>query len=49
MDMKRFVKERRRLLKDEMKLIGDRNIINKKLRQIRDELYGWDKYLLNER
>lgn len=44
---KRFVKERKRLLKEYSGLLCKRNGLNKAMRQVKSDMDSWDKALFN--
>ena len=44
----RYTKVRKSLLKEEMKLVYEREKLNKQIRVIKKELNSWDKYLISE-
>jgi hypothetical protein len=44
---KRFVKERKRLLKEYNGLLCTRVGLNKKMRQVKSDMDAWDKALFN--
>ena len=44
----KFIVARRKHLKELLKLEAERMSLNKQIRQIKRELDGWDRHLLNE-
>ena len=46
-DSKKYVRHRRKLLKEVMKLVYERDRITRDIRKIRKDLRGWDNYLVN--
>jgi len=45
---KRYINHRKKGLKEERKLIYERDVINRSLRKIRKELAAWDNALLDD-
>ena len=48
MDKMRYIGLRKKLLREEMKVVYERDQLSKKLRAIRDDMHQWDKALVNE-
>ena len=44
----KFASTRKKLLKEEMNLVYEREKLNKVIRDVRKELNSWDKYLVSE-
>lgn len=42
----RYITHRKKMLKEEMFLIYDRDKINKKIREVRKEMGSWDRFLI---
>ena len=42
----KYTAHRRKLLKEEMKLIYERDKLTTNIRRVRKEMYAWDKYLV---
>lgn len=45
---KRYISHRKKILKEKINLIYDRNKINQRLRKINKDLDGWDRWLIAE-
>jgi len=45
-NMRKYVSQRRKLLKEEMSLVWARDKLTKQIRQVRQEMNSWDKYLM---
>jgi len=48
-NMRKYISQRRKLLKEEMSLVWARDKLTKQIRQVRQEMNGWDKYLLKHK
>jgi len=48
-NMGKYISQRRKLLKEEMGLVWARDKLTKQIRQVRQEMNGWDKYLLKHK
>ena len=44
----KYTAHRRKLLKEEMKLVYDRDKVSKTLRDLRKEMRAWDNVLIND-
>ena len=44
----KYASTRRKLLKEEMKLVYERDKLTSSIRKVRKEMVGWDKFLMLE-
>ena len=44
----KYTRHRRKLLREEMKLVYERDKLTADIRKVRKEMHSWDKYLVRE-